>query len=64
MVLLRGRLDRDIDTGVVSAVIVVVEAVEVAGIVHDSLIRPLWLSRRSLAGLPRSLGCLAKLWRW
>ena len=49
---------------VVSAVIVVAEEVEVAGIVHDSIIQPLWSSRRPPAGLPRSLGCLPRLWRW
>ena len=62
--LLRGHPVREIDTAVVSAVIMVAEAVEVAGIIHDSLIRPLWSSRRPLAGLSRSLGCLPRLWRW
>ena len=63
VVLSRGHLARDIGSGVVSAVIVVVEAVEVAGTVHDNLLRPLLSSRRPLAGLPRSWCCLVRLWR-
>ena len=49
---MKGRLARDIDTGVVSVLIVVVEAVEVAGIVHNSLLRPLLLAVARLG-----LGC-------
>ena len=63
-VLLRGRLALVSGRGVVSAVIVVVEAIEVAGTVHDNLLRPLLSSRRPLAGLPRSRGCPVRLWRW
>ena len=61
VVLLRGHLARDIGSGVVSADIVVVEAVEVAGTVHD--IRPLLSRRRPPARLPRSRCCPVRLWR-
>ena len=63
VVSLRGRLAWAIDSGVVSAVIVLVEVVEVAGTAHNSLPH-LLSSRWPVMGLLRSRCCQVRLWRW